>query len=197
MADLTTTAACDLTAAQLGHAILVARERLMVRAARRWKIAGSPPYPRPEDLVQEAIAELLALEALPKCAVAAWLHNKVLQLASNSTRKWKTGERSLYETQLDRPSTPAVSAAGRTVWDQFLGWLRLQAAIDGDAGKEAEMLQVLEAWDADYFGEGDIAEVTGMTVARVRATLKRIERRVEQLPPHLIGAVNADLERTR
>lgn len=197
MVDLANMPARDMTDDQLRAAIVAARERLTCRAQSLWLITGRPAYPQPDDLVQAAIVALLELSELPGCAVGAWLHKKVLNFAGNAARNRSTA-RNFVEAERHVPGEPgAIEPRERnSAAEQVLGWLRLQAALEDDPELGRETAAVLGAWEAEYYGEGDIADLTGLSIPRVRAAIKRIARRLKALPPRITAAVDAELART-
>lgn len=197
MADLQTTRICDMTDAELRQAIAGAWERTLVVARRRWRICGFQAYPAPEDLVNGAVEALLKLTDLPDWTVEHWLKKKILNLSTNAARKAQGERKQMAMARGDGADAVAREApAGPVGWDRAIGHLNLAAAGMPDGPQKDECRQVIEAWKCEIFSEGEIAAVTNMDVAKVRAATKRIRRMCKNWPEYVADAVNAELGRS-
>jgi hypothetical protein len=197
MADLSSMKASEMTEDQLREAIALAFPHAMARAARRWSFSGRPPDVHPEDIVQDAIASLLALDKLPDCPVGAYLARKILNLMGNKVRARTMAVEREGDPRLDWrvPSSPP-GPQFRSTSTRVLGWLRGESGASDNKVLAAETEKVLQAWEAGYETEGDIAMLSDLTVDGVRAAKKRIARLLMDLPQYLADAVNDELGRT-
>lgn len=196
MADLSSMKASEMTGDQLQQAIILALPHAIARAARRWSFSGRPADVQPADIVQDAIAVLLARAKLPGCPVGAYLDRKILNLMGNKVRARSTAIEHSTDPRLDWrvPSSPP-GPQFRTTSTRVLGWLRGEIEASSSKVVAAETEKILQAWEAGYETEGDIATLSDLTVADVRAAKKRIDRLLMDLPHYLADAVNDELGR--
>lgn len=177
--------ACDNDDVRLRQAIVAALPRLVLYARNRCRVLGSPEDLSPEDLVHEAVAMLLELQGLPNTTVVNWLLGKVRSLASNYARHRKVVGNHAQSERAEPTRTCQQITEIEAPHHLVLRWLRAEAALDGDI----HLSKVAEAWEAEIFGEGDVADVTSLTIEEVRACKKRIQRRLRRAPQHVLLAL--------
>ena len=162
------------------------RPLLWAQSLHRRCLAGLPGAPTPEDLVQDAVADLLTgrrawPEGLPAFVV---LHGVVRSHVSNAVgRAGVPGSSGFHLRSV--PIGEAGPAADEPA-DELADRAAVRARALALVGDDADLGRIVALWfDDPSLKPLDVAEILGLTATDVYHATKRLRRRLEPLGPLL------------
>lgn len=157
--------------------------RILLMAVRHWRLAGSPSDMTASDMAHTAVRralERLREKNLPNCNCEQFFNVTLHNIATNyrRSRSSKTDPTYLDENLVEAPDQARPDLVVRG--EELARWLKLQAMIDGKGRIE----DVVDALLVGATNNSDIAALVGCQVAEVENCMRRLRRKLKDLPEY-------------
>lgn len=175
--------------------LLRVHPRLLLAAQRRLRAANLLGETTAEDVVQDAYLAFLERNPPADIELDAFLFTTIKQLVANHSRASRARDARCAPTDHELgmgapPRGPERVALDHQLVDAVRDHLYKAAARD------PEVLMILAAYEQGILKASDIRADLGFTREQYRHARRRLTRKLDELPKHLVDAVTDHLRRT-